>query len=127
MRDHGRTSILVVDPDAGVRALIRALLQRAGYLTDAADNAEEALQLHRTRDHAAVVVDPRILGGEQLLDALHGSGPDGSANVIVVTTPDSTGVPYGRNPNVRAVLLKPFRIDELARAVDSCCDGDGSA
>jgi DNA-binding NtrC family response regulator len=123
MEDRGRTSILVIDPDAGVRALIRALLEREGYHTDSAADVEDALELCRAGEHAAVIVDPRILGGETLIDALHRPG-DG-AKLIVVTTPDSSGLPYRCNPGVHAVLLKPFLIDELAAVVESCCDGAG--
>jgi CheY-like chemotaxis protein len=114
--------VLVVEPDPAIRALIVAVLRRHGHSLDAAGTAEQALELQRSLRPAAVVVEPRISGGEALLDAL--ASVDGGPHpaVIVVTTQD------GRDPwlpsafPVRAVLHKPFRIEELAEAVTACCE-----
>jgi DNA-binding NtrC family response regulator len=111
--------VLIVDPDPSVRRLLVALMRRAGYLTDAAEDQEEALALHRRLPHDAVIVEPRNLGGAALLEKLD----DGTANLIVVTTPDGVTIPYRDTRGVRTVLFKPFRIDDLAAAVASCCDG----
>jgi DNA-binding NtrC family response regulator len=109
--------VLVVDPDPAVRALLVALMRREGYLTDAVGDPEEALELRRTMHPDVVVVEPRNLGGERLLEELH----DGVANLVVVTTPEGRSAPYRYSRGVHAVLFKPFRIDELAAAVASCC------
>ena len=109
--------VLVVDPDPSVRMLLVTLMRRAGYQTDAAEDRDEALALHRTRPHDAVIVEPRGLGGAALLEQLD----DGASNLIVVTTPEGPSTPYRDARGVRTVLLKPFRIDDLAAAVASCC------
>jgi DNA-binding response OmpR family regulator len=124
MSSLARHRILVVDPDPSIRVLIVALLRRDGHDADAAGDASEALRLGRTRQHAAVVLEPRMHGGDALLDALQSVGPDGKSNVIVVTTPDGSQT-YAGVPGVRDVLLKPFRIEELAAIVADCCDGGG--
>lgn len=111
--------VLVVDPDPSVRMLLVALMRRAGYQTDAARDQNEALALHRTWPHDAVIVEPRNLGGAALLEKL----ADGKPNLIVVTTPEGASTPYRDTRGVRTVLLKPFRIDDLAAAVASCCNG----
>jgi DNA-binding response OmpR family regulator len=113
--------VLVVDPDAAVRALIVTVLRRDGYAADTADSADAALHLRRSSTHAAVVVDPRILGGEELLQALQSESTGGSADLIVMTTPDRSDLVYTTTPGVRAVLIKPFVIDDLAAAIASCC------
>lgn len=124
MESSNRGRILVVDPDPALRSLMIALLRREGYLAEAAADEDEALRLGRTRQHAAVVVEPRMDGGDTLIDALHAVTGDGKPNVIVVTTPDGHEPSrYLRVPGVRAVLLKPFRLEDLTTAVASCCNG----
>lgn len=111
--------ILVVDPDPSIRALVMALLRRDGYLSDEAESADAALDLERIAKHAAVVVEPRMFGGDALLDALTGD----TSNVIVMTTSVTLQARYADAPGVRAALLKPFVIDELSAAIATCCDG----
>jgi CheY-like chemotaxis protein len=127
MDNPHRPTILVVDPDPAIRTLILALMRREGYTAEAAGSAEQALALHGSTHPSAVVVEPRIAGGIALLDALQRGDGDGRAKpgVIVVTTPDGHGTPYAGAPGVRAVLLKPFRLEELTDAVAACCDGKG--
>jgi DNA-binding response OmpR family regulator len=114
-----RHRVLVVDPDPAIRTLIVAVLRRDGHTADAAATAEQALELQRSFHPAAVVVEPRIAGGEALLDAL--SRVDGGTHpaLIVVTTPDGRDKPPSR-PAVHAVLHKPFRLEELAEALETC-------
>jgi DNA-binding NtrC family response regulator len=112
-------SVLVIDPDPAVRALLLAVVRRQGFLAEGTDDADDALRRCRTGRHAAVIVDPRILGGVSLLNALDGASPDGT-NLIVVTTPDAFEAPYNHG-HVREVLFKPFHIDDLAAAVARCC------
>lgn len=115
-------SILVVEPDSAIRALIVAVLRRDGFEPEAAATPDEALRLGRTRQHAAIILEPRIDEGDALLDALLSFAGDGRSNVILVTTPDGSDSPHLPN-GVRNVLLKPFRIEELAAAVSACCGG----
>lgn len=126
--NNPRHTILVVDPDPSIRTLIVALMRREGYATEAAASAEQALELRRSTQPKAVVLEPRMSGGPDLFDALQRGDGDGDAKpgVIVLTTPDSSKNPYAGAPGVRAVLLKPFRLEELTEAVAACCDGDGS-
>jgi two-component system, NtrC family, response regulator AtoC len=110
-------NVLVVDPDSSIRALLVALLRREGFDADAADNAEEALDLRQRSQHATVVLEPRIRGGEELLDAL---AADGKPNVIIMTAMDGSKPAY---PGARAVLFKPFLLEEMAAVLASCRDG----
>ena len=116
-------TILVIDPDPAFRVLILALLQREGYLAEGTDDADDALRLHQSAPYTAVVMDPRIRAGDELLCALHAA--DGAAtpsrNVIVVTAPDSPKERYAGHPRVHTVLFKPFFLSELAAAVAACC------
>jgi CheY-like chemotaxis protein len=116
--------VLVVDPDPAIRALIVALLRREGYLTEASPDSQDALERGRSGRHLAVILEPRMPGGEKLLDDLHTASRDGKPNLIVVTSADGKNMPYRDGRGVRTVLLKPFNIEELADAVAKCCDGN---
>lgn len=123
MNDPDRNAILVIDPDPSTRALILALLRRKGYVAEPAANPDEALRLHRDGRHAAVILDPRVEGGDALLHALQtaGGGDAPSPNLIVVTTPEDSQPTYAGRPGVHAVLFKPFVINDLTEAVAMCC------
>lgn len=126
MNASNQNAVLVIDPDPSIRALILAVLRRKGYVAEAAANADQALQLHRDGTHAAFIVEPRIHGGDALLDALQtASGGDDAPgpNLIVVTTPEPSQATYTGRPGVHAVLFKPFFLNDLAEAVAACCGG----
>ena len=124
MEPLARKRILVVDPDPSICTLIVALLKRDGYEPDATHDAEEALTLGASRQYAAMILEPRIRGGEALLDAMQ-SGVDGEgSNIIIVTSADGVTEPSQR-PGVRAVLWKPFVIEELSAAVAASCANQG--
>jgi len=115
--------VLVVDPDPAMRALIVAVLRREGYSAEIAETADAALDLRRTSEHAAVVLDPHVRGGEALLERLQHEAADANVNVnlIVMTTTDEFEPEYVEAAGVRAVLIKPFMIEDLANVIASCC------
>lgn len=119
--------ILVVDPDSSIRSLLSALLRRQGIEAECAGDSETALLHARSQRFAAVIVEPRMEHGDTLLAELCSSSPDGDPNVIVATTPDATSHALAQRKGVRAVLLKPFHLDELFEVVAACCDGDLSS
>jgi CheY-like chemotaxis protein len=122
MTQNNGTRVLVLDPDPSVRALLVALLHREGYAADAAANPDEALHLRRAVHHEAVIVEPRSFGGPAVLDALRDAVPGIPVNLIVVITAEPTASLYEKRTGVRAVLRKPFFLDELVGAVASCCE-----
>lgn len=118
MPDQEKRRILVVDPDPAIRTLVMALLRRDGYLPEEADSADAALDRRRVSQHAAVVLEPRMVGGDALLETLTSHE---RANVIIMTTSTSLKAHYAAAPGVRGVLLKPFVIGDFSAAVASCC------
>jgi DNA-binding NtrC family response regulator len=124
MNARERNVILVIDPDAAIRALLVALLRREGYLAESAGNVDDALRLHSSGRHAAVIIDPEIQAGEALLHALQTDADERSrgGKVIVMTTPEASHEPYREQPGVHAVLFKPLFLAEVAATVAACCD-----
>lgn len=123
MESPSRRDALVIDPDPSIRALIAAVLRRRGVPTDTAADRDSAL--HRVRGHhyGAVVLDPRMPGGDALLRELYSAAPDGKPNIIIATAPDAFSRALARYAGVEAVLSKPFDLDDLSSAVAACLDG----
>jgi DNA-binding response OmpR family regulator len=114
--------VLVVEPDPTIRALIVAVLRRRGHRPDTAETVDEALELQRRLRPAAVIVEPRMWGGQSLIEALAQTDGGPHPAVIVLTTPDSRDTSLSEVHPIRAILHKPFRIEELAEAVTTCCE-----
>jgi PAS domain S-box-containing protein len=115
----GRARVLVVDDDEEVRGVLVAYLQTLGYPTLEAAASEQALALlatHRS-DIGLVVADYAMPGmsGAALADRVHRQWPE--MPVIIVTGYAETTEFVGRRDE-RSLLHKPFRIDELAAAIE---------
>ena len=109
-------TILVVEDEAGIRALVRKILRRQGYEVLEASNGEEALAI--CREHTGPiellitdVIMPEV-GGRELVDRFHELR--GTAKVLYVSgyTDDST-IYSGKYPPGTAFLQKPFTLGAL--------------
>lgn len=110
---HGGASILVVEDNAPMRTLAQTYLREFGYQAEAVENAEAALAL--LRDGAAVdllfidLVLPGVLDGRGLARAAMRLRP--GLKCLLTTGGDLTVL------DDLPVLPKPYRKDDLARAV----------
>jgi len=113
--------ILIVDDEQGVREVLRASLEQAGYAVDEAADGAEALAICEKKPVDLLVTDivmPK-LGGLTLIRSLRdrsplarivaisGGGPSGKLNFL------STARTF---PGVR-VLEKPFTLEALGKTV----------
>ncbi|MEK6771486.1 MAG: sigma-54 dependent transcriptional regulator [Pseudomonadota bacterium] len=113
-----KRTILVVDDETNMQAVMRLVLEEAGHVVRVADSGEAALPHLLDPNLDVVVTDLRMpgMGGDQLIEHLRRERPD--VPVIVVTA-------HGTIPSaVKAVhqgaadyLTKPFEPDELVIAV----------
>jgi len=119
-RAEGQT-ILIVDDEPALRAVIGRLLTRAGYRVLEANNAEEARALLKVKHDEIKLV---------LLDQSmpHESGPEAlpslkrlSAAPIVLFTGGISDLP----PGAAAILEKPAQASELLRVVGDLVGRDG--
>ena len=106
-----RRRVLVIDPDPSIRALLAAVVRRHGFEADTTGDQAEARQRARSCEYTAVILEPRMRGGDALLRDLPRD------KVIVATT--SAGIAAQR-AGVAAVLRKPFLLAELSAAIDVC-------
>jgi signal transduction histidine kinase/ActR/RegA family two-component response regulator len=119
----GRETILVVEDDDGVRAMVHDALEAAGYNVIMATNGREALEAAReTRDVSLVLTDVVMpeMSGREMWEHMAGDGFDGPLIVM-------SGFPQEKDVTklsgcATAYLQKPFGPGEISRAVRSTLD-----
>jgi two-component system cell cycle sensor histidine kinase/response regulator CckA len=109
-------TILVVEDEAGIRALVRKILRRQGYDVLEASNGEEALAT--CREHSGPidllitdVIMPEV-GGRELVDRFHEMRRDAKVLYVSGYTDDAT-IYSGKFPPGTAFLQKPFTLGAL--------------
>jgi CheY-like chemotaxis protein len=111
-------TVLVVDDDSAVRALVQDALELVGYETVALDNGGAALRYLASRRPDLVVTDwhMRGLSGDHVVGAARELHP---ALPIIVITGDPVAVDDLVNPSDRrlAILAKPFAVATLVEQV----------
>jgi two-component system, cell cycle sensor histidine kinase and response regulator CckA len=117
-----RATVLVADDDAGVRALVRILLQRAGYTVVQAASGREAFHAIRDRGHEldAVLLDVMMpeMDGHETLPAMRSIDP--GMPVVFFSGFDQTEVAEHLTGTgaYTAFIPKPFEKEELIEAVE---------
>ena len=119
--------VLIVDDEAAVRAIVRALLERGGYLTETADGAEHALRrLQEDPAYDLVLSDIMMpeMDGLSLLDRIVVDYP-GMPVILVTAMHDIHVATNAFRRGAFDYLLKPFErsqlLDVVVRAVDHGC------
>jgi PAS domain S-box-containing protein len=120
-----RETILLVEDEAGIRALVRKILAREHYNVIAAGSGEDALALAKSHDgpiHLLVtdVILPGI-GGRDLAEGLHHAQP-GLRVLYVSGYTDDEAVRQGWFPPGSKFLQKPFTLTSLITGVRSAID-----
>jgi PAS domain S-box-containing protein len=122
---RGAETVLVVEDDPAVRALVSAILRQSGYIVLAAGDAEQALALAESDPrpiHLAVtdVVLPRLPGPE-LVRRLRARRPRLLALFISGHVDDALSRPGAVSAD-ESFLAKPFTDESLARRVRELLD-----
>jgi two-component system response regulator (stage 0 sporulation protein F) len=114
-----RATILIIDDEEPIRALLRFALEAAGYEVTEAANGRQGLDLYRQRPTDLIIADmlmPELNGLDLLLDLtrefLHAkviaiSGAGGDQNVLDVA----------KLLGARQTFQKPFSVPQLLQAV----------
>lgn len=107
-----RPSILIVDDEQHMVSLLSMTLRREGYKVLTCDNGPRALALISAFDVSLVVLDHNMPGmtGTDLARQIGGKAP-----VLMVTARPE--IDESHDPNINAVVLKPFSPMELAGKV----------
>ncbi|HTB19138.1 MAG TPA: response regulator [Bryobacteraceae bacterium] len=109
-------TILVVEDEAGIRALVRKILRRQGYEVLEAANGQDALALCREHGQRVELLITDVLmpqmGGRELVERLQTQGHDMKVLYVSGYTDDAT-VYSGDLPAGTAFLQKPFTLGSL--------------
>jgi PAS domain S-box-containing protein len=109
-------TILVVEDEAGIRALVRKILRRQGYQVLEAANGEEALTLCRDNGQRVELLITDVLmpqmGGRELVERLQTQGHEMKVLYVSGYTDDTT-IYLGELPAGTAFLQKPFTLGSL--------------
>ena len=109
-------TILLVEDEAGIRHVLRVVLERAGYCVIDVEDGELALQLMRDQAPAIslVILDLSMpkMSGVELLQNLHPLFPD--LRVLIFT---GQNVDLEQLPGASDILTKPAHHHELLEAV----------
>ncbi len=121
-------SILVVDDDSEMRALLLDVLRSEGYEVAEAKDGTEAVRALRTREYNVILMDKNMPGpsGLDLLPGLRRVCP--RSQIIMMTA-------YGDVPSfMEAVekgavefLFKPFRMEEMKAAIAKALGGEAES
>jgi len=112
--DTHKGTVLVVDDDEDIRAVLTDLLDAEGYQPVAAENGREALDtLQRLPRPCLVLLDVMmpVMDGHEFLRHVR-ARPELVLDVRVVVCTAST-TPPAREPPVLAILEKPFETSAL--------------
>jgi len=109
-------TILVVEDEAGIRALVRKILRRQGYEVLEAANGQDALALCRDQGKRVELLITDVLmpvmGGPELVERLQTQGHDMKVLYVSGYT-DDTAIYSGELPAGTAFLQKPFTLGSL--------------
>jgi DNA-binding response OmpR family regulator len=114
-----RTRILVVDDDQDIRQLLRALLERAGYVVDEAEDGRAALRILFTTPPALVILDVTMpdMDGYETLERIR----DLSEVPVLMLTARTQELEKVRGLSAGAddYVAKPFGRQELLARVQA--------
>lgn len=116
-----KTTVLVVEDDAGLRALMRTALIAAGHRVIDVGDGLAALRWVEHETPSAVVLDMALprLGGRDVHRELKSRPNTRNVPVVVVSGTDITDL----NPNEFVCLLrKPVPTDAIVRAISNGID-----
>jgi DNA-binding NtrC family response regulator len=122
-------SVLIIDADAGIRRLIAAVLEHAGFRTVGVKDLQSAAAMLKTSTFAAIVRDLNLAPAERRrsLQQLAATEPELLRRTVVMTTAPSRAETALAAGTVFAIVGKPFDIENLLNVVRACARGSREA
>jgi DNA-binding NtrC family response regulator len=111
-------TVLIIDDDAPTRGLLTAVMMRAGLASVDASNGGAAIDILNSRDDlCCIILDLMmpVIDGPAVL--AHLSSMNSNVPVIVCTAAGPRQTPEFDRAMVRAVIHKPFDIEQLVAMV----------
>jgi CheY-like chemotaxis protein len=121
----GRETILIVDDEETIRALVKDILEEKGYVVHGAADGSAAVDLYREKGTSIdlVILDMTMpgMGGRETFEKLRELNP----GVRVILSTGYTADERTRellSSGIKAFVQKPYKMDELAAAVRKVLD-----
>ena len=116
--------ILVADDDRALQILLNVILSRAGFEVDFASNGRTALAKAMADSYDAIMLDLVLpdMSGNEILQQLEKGRPESLKKIIVLTGAGRVVVDQIDGQRVRAVLRKPFDIQDVIRITAECAN-----
>jgi len=113
-----KETILIVDDEKDIRALLWQKLKIEGYQCEAAESADDALHKMESKPVDLVLLDIRMRGksGVELLPEIRNSYPDTAVIMATVVSDINTAI-QGMRQGAYDYLSKPFNLDEVVLSV----------
>jgi CheY-like chemotaxis protein len=123
------TSVLVVDDDAGIRDVMRAILAHEDYAIYEAENGEVALAFCAAARPDVVLLDMMLPGmhGLEVLRALKADPATAAAKVVVITALGTSIREEALAAGADGFFAKPFSPTALIQAVEQALGSGGRA
>ena len=115
--------MLIVDDNDAMRMVCRVNLEMAGYRVLEAESAQEAARELETEDVALVLLDRRLIGGEDGLVVARRIR-ETYPHVAIVGVSGTVPIPQSFTETVDASVAKPFGVDELMETVRRLMPGE---
>src|SRR6266545_305801 len=109
-----QTRILIVDDELSMREFLSILLEREGYRTDQADNAESALAMLNSTCYDLIISDVSMPGldGLALLKIVKKSAPE-TAMLLITAFSTSEQAVEAMKLGAYDYIPKPFKVEEI--------------
>lgn len=120
--------VLVVDDDDAIRRLVATVLQRHGYHCAEARNGDEAIELLDHSDFSAIVLDLMmpVRNGYEVLQYMTEKNIEREC-VVVMTAAGTRGTKDLHSPLIHSILFKPFDLEDIVGAVNTCIGNQNGA
>ena len=117
------STILVVDDEPAIRAVVTDLLRFEGHTVLSASNGQEALDIASAERPDLIVMDIMmpLMDGPEALRRLHERGH--LKNTLVILASATVRLDQRDFP-IQAFLRKPFELDQLIETVARVLSGD---
>lgn len=116
----GPVSILVVDDEPTIRALVARIVERAGFRADLARDGADAIDKLEQNQYSVLIVDLMmpVKDGYAVIDWVK-QHADKKPAIIVVSAGDSAALRRLDGSVVHSVIRKPFDIDVLSDMISA--------
>jgi two-component system nitrogen regulation response regulator GlnG len=119
-KKRGEITVLVVDDEMNLTLAMRRLLSAEGYRTETANSGEEALRKAQEAHYDVIFLDVNMPGMNGLETFVKLGEVAPRSAVVMITGYGRTlkaVVEEARSLGVRAVIDKPFKINQITEAI----------